>query len=233
LFEQESAWIRDQLRGLDLSGVKTVLDVGSSTLDFRTRARPYIDQNVFKPLRTRGMKIFHLDKKKAEGVDIEWDVNQLDSLGAQFDLVICTSLLEHVEDRAKVLTGLRAVTRQKGFLLVTVPHNYIYHEDPIDTMYRPSPDELSQLFEDWEVVKKQVIMLRGTGHDGEGAIRHRYLEIVDILLDRRFERFRDIFILLKPIMVSGVIARNNLSEERLSPYSSAIFGELCTKSLSE
>jgi hypothetical protein len=32
-----------------------------------------------------------------------------------------------------------------GYLLVTVPHSYPYHEDPFDTMYRPDVAELAAL----------------------------------------------------------------------------------------
>ena len=51
--------------------------------------------------------------------------------------------------------GLQRALRQKTtllwlmfavWLIVTVPFSYPYHRDPIDTMYRPSPSELSQLF---------------------------------------------------------------------------------------
>jgi hypothetical protein len=33
-----------------------------------------------------------------------------------------------------------------GFLLVTVPRTFRYHPDPIDNLYRPSADELADLF---------------------------------------------------------------------------------------
>lgn len=33
----------------------------------------------------------------------------------------------------------------KDELIITVPYDYPYHADPIDTMYRPSPNELNQL----------------------------------------------------------------------------------------
>ncbi len=33
-----------------------------------------------------------------------------------------------------------------GLVFVTVPFSYPHHADPIDTMYRPSPEEIAQLF---------------------------------------------------------------------------------------
>ena len=87
------------LESTDMLSVEEVLDVGSSTKKFRTKIQPYIDENIFKPLRERDLHIYHLDKKEQEGVDYIFDVNEMsvESLGKTFDLVICCSLQkEHV-----------------------------------------------------------------------------------------------------------------------------------------
>ena len=43
---------------------------------------------------------------------------------------------------------------QGGLFFVTVPYSYHYHADPIDTMYRPSPEELASLFAGQTILTK-------------------------------------------------------------------------------
>jgi SAM-dependent methyltransferase len=122
-----------------------VLNVGSSTGAFRAREQPWVDAEVFGPLRARGIEVVHLDLKVAAGVDLVGDV--LDptfraGLEGGWDVVISSNLLEHLADRTPFLTVLPQLTRPGGWLVVTVPRRFPRHPDPIDTMYRPSPDQL-------------------------------------------------------------------------------------------
>jgi hypothetical protein len=87
--------------------------------------------------------IIHLDAQVAPGVDIvgditadEFDIGEVRA----FDVVICTNLLEHVLARTQTIQRLEAVCAEH--LFVTVPGYFPYHEDPIDTMYRPTRGQL-------------------------------------------------------------------------------------------
>jgi len=66
----ESQWIGQRLAAISDDALFPLLNVGSSTLEFRTQTQPYIDQNIFVPLRARHGKVYHLDMKHAPGVDI-------------------------------------------------------------------------------------------------------------------------------------------------------------------
>ena len=46
---------------------------------------------------------------------------ELDKLGREFDLVLCTEVLEHLEDADMAMEQLQAVCRPGGTLVVTVP----------------------------------------------------------------------------------------------------------------
>ena len=48
--------------------------------------------------------------------------------------------------------------------MVTVPHKFPYHPDPIDTMFRPSPNELVGLFPNCHRLEG-LILDCGTGWD--------------------------------------------------------------------
>ncbi len=138
---------------------KTVLDVGSSTLAFRTEVQPHIDEHVFKPLRERQLRIQHLDAKADAGVDIVADVT-LEGVEGCYDLVICTNLLEHVVDRTLVVGNLKRLVAPGGLLLLTVPRRYPIHHDPIDTGFRPTTRGLVELVRFGNVFEEATLTVR-------------------------------------------------------------------------
>ena len=68
----------------------------------------------------------------ARGADIVADLHHLPVGAHRFDFVLCTEVLEHVADPARVLTELHRVLRPGGTLLVTVPFVGQLHEEPHD-----------------------------------------------------------------------------------------------------
>lgn len=150
MFIEESLWIKAVFSNLVLPIGSTVLDVGSSTAQFR-QTQPHIDNNVFYPSRQRGWQIYHLDSKQEDGVDIVCDIDDpsivpVECIGMRFDLVICANVLEHVSNVEHVAQGVVSLVNDTGYLIVTVPRSYRKHPDPVDTMFRPSPNELERLF---------------------------------------------------------------------------------------
>jgi SAM-dependent methyltransferase len=163
MFVDESIWIRNALDGVLERGM-TLLDIGSSTLFFRTVAQPYVDKNVFSPLRERGVDVLHLDARAEPGVDIVADVTNLKGVDRTFDAALCTSLLEHVTDRTETLGHMKRVVRPGGLLLVTVPQRYPIHPDPIDTGFRPSAAELRALLGWTDVLRTEELTIRDRAH---------------------------------------------------------------------
>lgn len=164
----ESKWIKKALDRFEPSDVSPVLNVGSSTRHFRKHVQGHIDRNVFAPLRARGCAVVHLDLKAAEGVDVVGDLTepvfQAKMKSQSVRLVICSNLLEHIPDehRRALCDAIAAVILPGGYLVVTVPHSYPYHPDPIDTMFRPAPAELSAYFPDLTIVKAQSVQRQST-----------------------------------------------------------------------
>ncbi|MEM0049325.1 MAG: methyltransferase domain-containing protein [Candidatus Bathyarchaeia archaeon] len=147
MFRDEALYIRAVLETLlKKSKIKSVLDVESSDLTFRTKVQPYIEEIIFQPLEKFGCRIYHLDAKSGEGIDIVMDATQLYTLNATFDLVLCCNLLEHVTDIPKTIIGLKKITKNGGYLLITSPLKYVYHPDPIDNFFRPDVRTLKFLF---------------------------------------------------------------------------------------
>lgn len=153
---EESLWIKNQLAKINLPKNSLALNLGSSTLKFRTIDQPYINKNVVLPLEEAGIKLFHADKKKSSGVDIIVDVEKI-KLIRKYDLVICTSMLEHVKNIKFVAKKIIGLVKKNGYLLVSAPNDFPYHADPIDNGFRPSAKELANLFSDQKILKAQVI----------------------------------------------------------------------------
>lgn len=157
----ESQWLGQHLADIADDVLFPLLNVGSSTLEFRTETQPYIDANIFAPLRARGGKILHLDTKNAPGVDIVGnllDPKFLEELSEmQVSSVMVSNLLEHVTNRQAICDVLITLVRPGGYLVVSGPHNYPYHRDPIDTMFRPTIAEVHAHFPGTTIVDSAII----------------------------------------------------------------------------
>ena len=70
---EEAAYIRDVLADFPAEAISPMLEIGSSTLAFRTIDKPHIDRDIHEPLKRRGVRIVTTDLL-AEGVEIVGDV---------------------------------------------------------------------------------------------------------------------------------------------------------------
>ena len=92
----------------------------------------------------------HHDLEPTAGVDIAGDLTDSAFLTSLEELeirsVMCCNVLEHVPDPRQLAVAIERVVAPGGYLLVTVPSRYPYHPGPIDTLFRPTVDELRLLF---------------------------------------------------------------------------------------
>ncbi|MBV8121296.1 MAG: methyltransferase type 11, partial [Alphaproteobacteria bacterium] len=128
----------------------------------------------FRPLRARGVDIVHVDMRHEPGVDLHADltnpsdVPRLQALGPR--ALLCCNLLEHVTRPDQLARHCLEILPKGGLAFVTVPFSYPYHRDPIDTMYRPSPAELSALFDGASLLDGAII---GAGASYRDEVRRR------------------------------------------------------------
>jgi ubiquinone/menaquinone biosynthesis C-methylase UbiE len=64
--------------------------------------------------------------------DVQSDAAVLPFADGCFDVVVCSELLEHVQDPPRVLREVYRVLRKDGILLICVPFLYQIHGDPYD-----------------------------------------------------------------------------------------------------
>jgi SAM-dependent methyltransferase len=173
VFTDEARWIRGAIERRAPTTGTTVLDIGSSTAIFRQQIQPHIDAEIFAPLRAKGAVVTHLDAKEDEGVDLVCDITDpgqdaLAAIGRTFGMVLCCNLLEHVVDREATARQTARLVGSGGSLIVTVPGRYPEHHDPIDTLYRPTPSQLAELFAaadpDLEVVERATVRIDDPKH---------------------------------------------------------------------
>jgi hypothetical protein len=157
----EARWIAKQLAGFAPREISPLVNIGSSTREFRERRQPHIEAEIFAPLRAAGVEVIHTDLKPDSGVDIAGDLHD-PSVQAQLRArrpraALTSNLLEHVIARAELARAIAALVEPSGILIATVPRSYPYHADPIDTGYRPAPDELVDLFPGFALVHGEVV----------------------------------------------------------------------------
>lgn len=165
MFPQEAAWIEAVLAKLPAESLTPLLDIGSSDMKFRTVDQPWVEARIFEPLRARGVEVQFCDLKDSPGVDIVADLLTDEGLarlqGLGLKTVICCNVLEHVTDALRFAERLGQLVGPGGRIVLTVPHRYPHHNDPIDTMFRPDVAAAAALFPGF-TVEQSAILQPGT-----------------------------------------------------------------------
>lgn len=185
MFPKEATWFYDKINKINASEVFPLLNIGSSTGYFRTVMQPYIESELFKPLRDQGRLVIHSDMKEADGVDIVGDIsseaviNKLNNLNIKS--ILCSHLLEHVEYPKVVAEDMMRLLPVGGYIFVSCPFRYPYHPDPIDTMLRPTANELASHFPGMEIVES-VTISGGTYGKFDSSIIRNIFELIRLLM---------------------------------------------------
>jgi hypothetical protein len=174
----EARWFAGTLGSVEKSHISPMIDVGSSTEEYRKEQQPWIDRFVFGPLRKNGVEVVHVDAREGPGVDIVGDVSDPEFIAglhiAGVKSVFCASLLEHVKNRQELSLILTQLVPINGYLFISCPYSFPFHPDPIDTMFRPDIFELARLFPHTSIVSSDIVncgtylghFLRKTRHRG-------------------------------------------------------------------
>jgi SAM-dependent methyltransferase len=163
---EEAAWIGERLAKLNIA---KVLELGSSTRDFRTRTHPHHDRLIHAPLRAKGIRIILSDLQPDVDIEIAGDIYSESVQGklrqVNADAVLCCNMFEHVVDRARLASICHDVVRPGGYLVVSVPFSYPYHTDPIDTYFRPAPEEIAAMFPAYTLVDSAIVASKTFGQE--------------------------------------------------------------------
>ena len=218
---EEAKWLGKQLCDLG-NEYFPMINIGSSSIIYRTQIQPHIDEFIFKPLREQNKKVFHTDIKNEEGVDLVGDLTdeqyimQLKSMGIK--IILCSNVLEHVEYPQNLCLCLEKIIPSEGIIIVTVPHRYPYHRDPIDTKFRPSIEQLFELFSDSVLLKSELVTSSETHAKSlwKKFCHGNFLDIFNIVkrwilplrgTDEWRKARTDMFHLFKPFQITCIILK--------------------------
>jgi hypothetical protein len=172
MLREEAVWIRQQIEKHDPGSIYPMCNLGSSTLHFRTVVQPYIDAELFARARAFGYEVVHVDMKAAPGVDLVGDIENNDLVAKlrrmKFKSVMCCNILEHVVDRQKFSDLVMSFIEPGGYIIVSVPNDFPYHEDPIDTMFRPDIADIAMLFRGTEIISAKIVRASRYQYDING-----------------------------------------------------------------
>lgn len=143
---------------LENSQTRRVLNIGSSSLEYRSQIQPYIEREVFYPVTEKlGATIVHCDAKEESGADLIVDllapeaVALLRALSA--DAFVVANLLEHVEVVDDAVLQLDRIITSGSYLVASGPKSFPYHPDPIDNMFRPERWQVQSLFRNFDLIE--------------------------------------------------------------------------------
>jgi hypothetical protein len=138
-----------------------LLSIGSGAGRFRDGKQPWIEEQIYRPLEARGVEVKHHEFAPADGVDIAGDLHDDAFLAGlaemEFSSVMCCNVLEHLEPRATLTGWLPKLVAPGGYAILTVPHKFPYHADPIDTLFRPSVDDLARDLPDLDLLRGEEV----------------------------------------------------------------------------
>ena|SRR5258708_14395630 len=130
-----------------------------------------------QPLKEKILKLganyigFDIQQNTNNTVDVICFAEDLKSADMAFDVVLCTEVLEHVNDYKKSFAELVRVLKKDGILIITTPFMYPLHEEPHDKQRLT----IHNFFELAKTNDLTVISIGKTGND---------LEVLATLWDR-------------------------------------------------
>jgi len=197
MFKTEASWLRCALNPFPAERLSPLLNLGSSSSARREIIQPWVDDQVFRPLRERGVEIIHVDMRDLLGVDIVADLTNAGDVCRLRSLephaLLCCNLLEHVFDPGELARHCLDLLPLGGLVFVTVPFSYPYHRDPIDTMYRPGLAELAAQFSGARLIDGTILASGETYRDEVRErpwilFRHLFRFLVPFLSYERWKR---------------------------------------------
>ncbi len=162
MLAEEVEWLAERVPAGPGSGI--VLNIGSSTHEYRTVMQPDIDRKIFAPLAQRGYKVVHVDRKADAGVDLVGDledeafVDQLKALGPA--LLFCNNVLMHVRAHAlsRVIKGIADIAPAGSLLFASTGTVYPHTSDPYDNGMRADDRELVRLFTGFQIIDSATVV---------------------------------------------------------------------------
>lgn len=160
MLKEEAEWIQNEIAQLEQSNhtLFPMANIGCSD-EQQYHFQPWV-KALIESITEKG-KLLNVDIKDSPNVDLVGDLLNPDFIAQlkthNFQCLLCANILTNIRDKEKFAKSITEVIQDKGFLIVSVSNRYPYVADPVDTLYRPTPEELSQLFPTLTVVSSALV----------------------------------------------------------------------------
>lgn len=115
-----------------------LIDIGCGIKPYFEMTAPYVDEHI----GVDHVETFH----DRSNIDIFGSAYKMSVESEDYDTVLCTDVLEHLEEPGKAITEACRVLKPGGYAIYTVPLFWHLHEEPRD-FYRYTKYGLHYLFE--------------------------------------------------------------------------------------
>lgn len=160
MLKEEAEWIINEVQDLKKAGcdLYPMANIGSSD-ESHYSFQPWI-KDLIEELQAGGL-LKNIDIKASESVDLVGDLlddNFIDRLKTEgFKCLLCANILTNIKDKEKFADSMQRMVPKGTYIIVSVSNRYPYVADPVDTLYRPTPEELITLFPETEVVAMELV----------------------------------------------------------------------------
>lgn len=117
--EPLARWLEQEGREAAARGSFRVLDIGCGV-------KPYL------PFFPGATEYVGVDVQENPYADVHGPIEALPVADGSFDVVLCTQVLEHVDDPAAAVSELHRVTAPGGRVLASTHGVMVYHPNPVD-----------------------------------------------------------------------------------------------------
>lgn len=163
MLHEESLWIGNKIKTITETNSYPILNIGSSTKEYRTIRQSFIQKNIFDLIPNESTNVIHLDMKAAEGVDLVgnlYDKEFLEKIKQyKFKTILLNNVLMYLEEKERIELSrtLEDILEKDGYIIVTNSHVFPPAHDPVESYYRGSPEKIQQeLFPNFNVINTEV-----------------------------------------------------------------------------
>lgn len=148
MLKNESLWIKQFLPTIIGEDAFPILNIGSSTSQYRKITQPHVQENIFSHFTDEKSQVIHLDMKADEGVDLVgnlYDPRFLQKIkNLKVKTIFCNNILMYLDgdSRRKLSEIFYTIIPEGGYLLISNSHIFPAAPDPKEEYYREGAMEM-------------------------------------------------------------------------------------------
>ena len=160
---EESIWIAEKIKEILPEEPFPVLKIGSSTLVYRTKKQPFIQNNIFNLFSDEKKQVIHLDMKEDEGIDLVGDLSDENFRrlvkNLKPKLILCNNILMYLNKntRKELSKILFEILDENGYLIITNSLVFPPAPETVEAYYRENPEKMyKSLFANFYLIDQNI-----------------------------------------------------------------------------